>query len=84
MIQMTKTQLKEIMTEYKQIIDTMEDSDEILKIKQQYNSMSDPDKIILTLYAHFQSQRKVGSILGVAHTTLGKELNRIRQQYFGI
>jgi transcriptional regulator of aromatic amino acid metabolism len=44
------------------------------------NNLTQPEKVILQLYAEFQSQRKVASLLNVSRTTIVKELNIIRKK----
>lgn len=40
--------------------------------------LTEPDRIIITLYFELQSYRKLGARLGLSHMTAGREVRRIR------
>lgn len=64
-----------------------EDSEQMTKIKQALHNLGDADKIIFCLYAETGSLREVGKMLGVSHTTIYKEIKRIKRyiyDYIGI
>lgn len=83
-IQITNEELQNIKKEYDFDVEDIFSSfdDEFRNIAIATKQLPLPDYIILLLYAHFQSQRKVGKILGVSHSIVGKELKRIRQEIF--
>ena len=83
-IQITNEELQNIKKEYDFDTEDIFSSfdDDFRNVVLATNKLPLPDKIILLLYAHFQSQRKVGKILGVSHSIIGKELKRIRQEIF--
>lgn len=85
-IQITNEELQNIKKEYDFDVDDIFSSfdDDFRNIAIATKQLPLPDYIILLLYAHFQSQRKVGKILGVSHSIVGKELKRIRQEIFDI
>ena len=85
MIDITKEQLKLIMADYDFNPDIMcEDDDKIRNIKYALTQLPEPDRIIFILQTDIQSQRKVGNILGVSHTAIGKECKRIRERIIEI
>ena len=83
-IQITNEELQNIKKEYDFDVEDIFSSfdDEFRNLVVAINKLPLPDYIILLLYAHFQSQRKVGKILGCSHSIVGKELKRIRQEIF--
>lgn len=72
--------LKKLMTDYMPNPDTNQCSDEELQLYNKINKLSDPEKIILFLYAELQSYRKLANELNVSFTTAYKEMNRIRNK----
>lgn len=78
----TKTELKNVHKEYdfSEVDKYMEYDDNTLDYINAFNKLDTADKIIMELYAEFQSQRKVADILRVSRTTVIKELNRIREE----
>lgn len=68
------------MNEYNLSGNTMTDTDEYLKLLDNIKSLSEPDKIILYLYAELQSYRKVGKLLNVSFATIYKTINEIRNK----
>lgn len=79
-INISPEQLKEIVKEYDEIdyTDIFLYTDEEREVYKATKQLPIADYTILTLYSHFESQRKVGSILGCSHSIIGKELKRIR------
>lgn len=64
-----------------------EDDEQMVLIKQAVASLSPADRIIFILYAETGSLREVGKMLGVSHTTIYKEIKRIKRyiyDYIGI
>lgn len=60
--------------------DTLNYTDEQLEIFSKYNGLEQSDRIILALYAEYQSLRKVAKILGVSRTTITKQIKMIKNQ----
>ncbi|MBP5421425.1 MAG: hypothetical protein J6Y78_03175 [Paludibacteraceae bacterium] len=84
-IQITPEQVQEIIKEYDfDTDDVFEFDDELKELSAAIKKLSLPDRIIILLYAHFASQRKVGKVLGVSHSVVGQELKRIREKIFEI
>lgn len=83
-IQITNEELRNIKEEYDFDTDDIfsEFDDDFRDLVLALNKLTLPDRIILLLYAHFQSQRKVGKILGISHSVVGKEIRRIRAEIF--
>lgn len=85
MIGINKDQLKLIMADYKFDDDVMcEDDDRVRDIKYALTKLPEADRVIFILQTDIQSQRKVGDILGVSHTAIGKECKRIREKILKI
>lgn len=80
-IDITPDELHSIVKEYEYDPDIMNDEDErSLAIKYALTKLPEADKIIWCLYMELQSSRKLGVCLGgVSHSTILKEINRIRQ-----
>ena len=57
-----------------------EDNELIDKIKRAVQNLDDADRIIFILYCETGSLREVGKKLGVSHSTVYKEIKRIKQQ----
>lgn len=55
-----------------------EDDILIHNIKKAIDKLPIADKIIFLLYVEYQSLRKVGKLLGVSHSVIYKEINRIK------
>lgn len=81
-IQISQEKLQEILKEYEfDTEDIFADyDDEFRDIVLAIKKLDLPERIILILYAHLQSQRKLGKILGCSHSICGKELKRIRNK----
>lgn len=75
-------ELREIYKDYEfDTNDILNYDDETKSILESYNNnLTAPERIILQLYAEFQSQRKVAQLLNVSRTTIVKELNKIRNK----
>lgn len=84
-IQITPEQVQEIIKEYDfDTDDVFEYDDELKELSAAIKKLSLPDRIIILLYAHFASQRKVGAILGISHSVVGTCLKEIRKRIFEI
>lgn len=80
-IKITPQELKDILKEYEYNPDPMvEEDDRVRRIKKAISKLSDPDRIIWCLYMDTGASRKVGAILGVSHSTVLKEVKRIKEQ----
>lgn len=81
-IDITPDELHSIMKEYAYDPDIFNDEDErSLAIKLALSKIPDSDRIIWCLYMELGSSRKLGAILGgVSHSTILKEINRIRME----
>lgn len=80
-IKITGAELRAIMDEYKFNDDVMCDDPQKVRVaKMALQKISESDRIIYCLYLDQQSSRKVGKILGVSHSTILKQLQRIRQE----
>lgn len=57
------------------------DKDRVAKVKWIVeHRLTEADRIIIILYADCQSLRKLGRRLGISHSTLALEVNRIKAQ----
>ena len=81
-IDITPDELHSIVKEYEYDPDPMNDEDErSLAIKEAMTKLPEADKIIWCLYMELQSSRKLGVVLGgVSHSTILKEINRIKDE----
>lgn len=75
-----KQQAKEIFADFTFDEDNMDYDDITLSYIHAYQQLDVADRMILALYAEFQSQRKTADVLGVSRTTVIKCLNKIRKQ----
>lgn len=80
-IKITASELKDILKEYEyeEDIFTLDDP-RVVAIKWALSQIPDADRIIFCLWLDQQSSRKVGKILGVSHSTILKELKRIKAE----
>lgn len=68
-----------LLEEYEPINDIWSEEDEnIDKFKRRIKQLPDADRIIFLLYCELASYRKVAKLLGVSHTLVSKEINRIK------
>ena len=79
-IKITAKEVKDMYKDYEfNTSDPLNYDDETKQILDSYNqNLTQPEKIILQLYAETQSQSKTAKILNVNRKTIAKELNRIR------
>ena len=79
-INITPKELHDIMNEYKFDPDPMvEDSQKVRIAKMALARINEADRIIFTLALDRQSSREVGKILGCSHSTVLKQLAKIRK-----
>lgn len=80
-ISISSEELRAIMDEYKYNPDVMNGEDErVSQIKRALGKIDMPDQIIFCLYMDLGASRKVGQVLGVSHSTILKEINRIKKE----
>ena len=80
-IQVSPEELRAIMKEYEYNEDIMNDEDDrVIKVKRALTKLNDADRIIFCLYLDLGASRKVGKVLGVSHSTILKEVNRIKRE----
>ena len=78
-IKITAEELRSICKEYEYDDDVMNDEDErIHRLKKAMSLLDRSDYIIICLYAHFQSERKVAECLGCSRTPISRILKEIR------
>lgn len=69
------------MAEYAYDPDPMnEENEKVRKTKRALSNLPDADKIIFCLYLDLGASRKVGKVLGVSHSTILKEIKRIKRE----
>lgn len=74
-------ELRAILKEYEYDGDIMCDDDERVRaIKKALTKLNEADRIIFCLYMDLGASRKVGKVLGVSHSTILKEINRIKME----
>lgn len=81
-IDINPDELRAIMKEYEYNPDNVydEDDERVTKIKRALTKLTQPDRIIFCLYMDMGASRKVGKVLGVSHSTILKEINRIKNE----
>lgn len=79
-INITPKELHDIMEEYKFDDDPMvQDSQKVRIAKMALANINEADRILFCLALDKQSSREVGKILGCSHSTVLKQLAKIRQ-----
>lgn len=73
--------LKDIMENFTFDTGCTDYDDEFVGIVDTLNSLQQGDRIILALYAEFQSLRKTAAALGVSYTAIRKHINKIKQNF---
>lgn len=68
------------MNEYNLNIDMFNHTDEFAELMDSVNNLTEPDKIILFLYAETQSYRKLAKLLDVSFATAYKSIKKIREK----
>ena len=80
-IEITPEELKAILKEYEYDPDPRKEEDErVTQIKKALTKIKDADRIIWCLYMDLGASRKVGKVLGVSHSTILKEIKRIKNE----
>lgn len=80
-IDISPAELRAILKEYEYDPDVMcEDDDKVILIKRALQKLQDPDRILWCLYMDLGASRKVGAVLHVSHSTVLKEINRIKME----
>lgn len=76
-----KININELLKDYELDFSLFTDIDDrLLAIEDKWESLELPYKILLILYAEYGSLRKVASLLGFSHTTIAKEINKLRER----
>lgn len=71
---------REIRGEYAGVLEPSEsDDDRMLGIKRAVSRLPVVDRMLLLLYAECRSYRRLGEMIGVSHSTMRKEIQRIRK-----
>lgn len=74
-----KINLDELLKDYELDLSLFTDIDErLLNISEKWERLKETDKIIMILYAEYGSYRKVASLLGFSHSTVGNYIQEIR------
>lgn len=79
-VKISSKDLKKIVSEYQFDKESIEYDDKQLALFDALDCLSDGDRIILYLYAHFQSERKLAELLNVSRTSIRKCIKKIREQ----
>lgn len=80
-LKISPEELRAILKEYEYDDDIMNDEDErVRKVKKAMSKLPMPDRTIFALYMELGASRKVGACLGVSHSTILKEVNRIKRE----
>lgn len=78
---LNQSEISELLKDYELDFSLFTDIDDrLLAIEDKWESLELPYKILLILYAEYGSLRKVASLLGFSHTTIAKEINKLREK----
>lgn len=78
-IDISPSELRAMMKDYEYDPDIMcEDDERVIRVKRALQKLQDYDRILWVLYMELGASRKVGSVLHVSHSTVLKEINRIK------
>ena len=76
-----KININELLEEYDLDFSLFTDLDDrLLDIAEEWKELTLPERLVMILYAEFGSLRKVGSLLGVSHSTVNNYINEIREK----
>lgn len=78
--ELTPNTLRKMREEYSELPDIMESEDSAVTLWHNFNSLPEPDRIILMIYSETASERITAKLLGVSRTTIRKLLTRIKAQ----
>lgn len=79
-IKITPKELRDIMAEYAFDPDVMvQDSQRVRVAKMALSRINEPDRILFCLALDKESSRDVGKILGCSHSTVLKQLQKIKK-----
>lgn len=77
----SKSNVDELLKEYELDFSLFTDlDDKLLSIQDKWENLELPYKILIVLYAEYGSLRKVASLLGFSHTTIAKEIKKLRNR----
>jgi len=79
-VTITPEQIKQIYKEYQFDLTNIEYDDEMVDIFQKFENLTEPEKLVMVLYAELRSQRKVAALLKVSRTGIVKYLENIRKK----
>lgn len=78
-----KNKIMELMIDYDVNEDIFSEEEEYMyQLKKALNALPPADKIIMLLYCENGSLRETGKELGVSHTIVYKQIQKIRQQMY--
>lgn len=78
-----KMNVVEIMNEYKPSVDIFtEDDNSMFQLKTALEALPPADKIIMLIYCESGSLRNAGKKLGVSHTIIYKQIQKIKKQMY--
>ena len=76
-----KNELKKILEQWEPDYDVMRtEDDKSHYTKVAMSMLPDAERIIMALYLEYQASRKVGKLLGVSHSTILKEVRKIKEK----
>lgn len=81
-MEINKEELKNIMEDFTFDTASTEYDDEFVEVINTLNSLQKGDRIILSLYAELQSERKTAETLGVSRTAIRKYIKKIKQNFY--
>ena len=81
---LTPKTLKTIMSEFDFDTGNTMYNDEFVNLLDTVSGLPEGDRIIICLYAHYQSLRKTAKVLGVSYATMRKSVGGIREKIRGM
>ena len=84
-INLTHKEIKNLLNDYQYNDDIMDNDDPKVRLcKKALTLIPESDRIIFLLQTDIQSQRKVGELLGVSHSIVGRCFNEIKKKLLDI
>ena len=75
-----KVDMKEIYEEFKELPDLQTTDEDLALLDVIFKGLTEPERRILLLYAHYSSLSKTGAVLGVSATAVFEKIKAIRSK----
>ena len=77
---LTPSTLRQLKEEYSDPPGYLDIEDSGITFRNNFNSLPEPERIILMIYADVASERETAKLLGVSRTTIRKLLKKIKEE----